>query len=204
MSALPKQYEKELLCQVAKGDEAAFTLLFNAYHQQLGAYIYRLTESFSLTEEIVQDVFLRIWLKRMAMQDVERFDAYLFTAARNHTFNCLKKIARERSSKLRWEMTLSEEPMYEMEAGADPAIGYRALLDEAVEKLPLQQKKVYLLHRRQGLSHAEIARRLDLSVETVKKHMTLALRSIRNYLSPRNRHADLLLLLISLTLIIQG
>lgn len=204
MSALPKQYEKELLCLVAKGDEAAFTHLFNAYHQQLGAYIYRLTESFSLTQEIVQDVFLRIWLRRIAIRDIDRFDAYLFTAARNHTFNCLRKIARERSSKLRWATTLSEEPVYEMDAGADPAIGYRAMLDEAVERLPLQQKKVYLLHRRQGLSHAEIARRLDLSVETVKKHMTLALRSIRNYLSPRNSHADLLLLLISLAIFIKG
>ena len=202
MPVLPLHNEKELLCQVAKGDEGAFTLLFNAYHQQLGAYIYRLTESLSLTEEIVQDVFLRIWLKRTAMQEVNRFDAYLFAAARNHTFNCLRKIARERNSKVRWEITLSEQSVYESESGADPAIEYEALLDQAVERLPLQQKKVYLLHRRQGLSHAEIARRLDLSVETVKKHMSLALRSIRDYLSPRNRHADLLLLLITLTLII--
>jgi len=197
---LPLHIEKELLCQIAKGDEAAFTHLFKAYHQKLGAYIYRLTESFSLTQEIVQDVFLKIWLKRATMVGVERFDAYLFTAARNHTFNCLKKIAREHAGKVRWETTLSEQAGFDPAVG-DPAFEYQALLDQAVERLPLQQKKVYLLHRRQGLSHAEVAGRLGLSVDTVKKHMSLALRSIRTYLSLRNHRADVLILIISMALV---
>lgn len=162
-----------MLCRVADGDEAAFGLLFNAYHQRLGAYIYRLTESFQATQEIVQDVFVKIWLKRATLSEVSCFDAYLFAAARNHAFNYLRKVARERSR-------LADLPA----AGAGEETDDRlALLDQAIDHLPRQQKNVYLLHRRQGLSHAEIAERLHLSVETVKKHMSLALRSIREYLS---------------------
>jgi RNA polymerase sigma-70 factor (ECF subfamily) len=175
MLVLPIYEEKELLCRVAKGDEAAFGVLFHAYHQRLGAYIYRLTESFTATEEIVQDVFVKIWLKRATLSEVDHFDAYLFTAARNHAFNYLRKLARERAHQASLpaeEAVVEEEPDQRA-----------ALLEQAISHLPRQQKNVYLLHRRQGLSHAEIAEHLHLSVETVKKHMSLALRSIRDYLT---------------------
>ena len=175
MLVLPLYEERDLLCRVAKGDEAAFGVLFHAYHQRLGAYIYRLTESFPATEEIVQDVFVKIWLKRATLSEVECFDAYVFTAARNHAFNYLRKLARERAHQASLpaeEVLVQEEP--------DERV---ALLEQAISHLPRQQKNVYLLHRRQGLSHAEIAAQLHLSVETVKKHMSLALRSIRDYLS---------------------
>lgn len=180
MLVLPPYEERELLCRIAEGDDAAFGLLFNAYHQRLGAFVYRLTESFQATEEIVQDVFVKIWLKRATLGEVASFDAYLFAAARNHAFNYLRALARERSR-------LASLPPEEAPALAGPpddATEERhALLDQAIAHLPHQQKNVYLLHRRQGLSHAEIAEQLHLSVETVKKHMSLALRSIRDYLS---------------------
>lgn len=198
--------EKELLLRVSEGDEAAFTLLFNAFHQRLGAYVFRLTESPTLTQEIVQDVFVRIWLKRAFMSGVGNFNAYLFTAARNHTFNCLKKIARQRSGQARLEDSLQAISRQTVPDGApgeaDPAEGYRDLLDRAIERLPGQQQKVYVLHRRQGLSHAEIAHRLNLSVETVKKHMSLALKSIRNDLFLSDRQADMLILILTTSLVL--
>ncbi len=174
MLVLPLYKERELLCRVANGEEAAFGFLFRAYHHRLGAYLLRLTESKPATEEIVQDVFLKIWLRRESLREVESFDAYLFTAARNHAFNHLRKMARERSHMAqltyRPETQQEEDPLGEM-------------LDAVVERLPPQQKNVYVLHRQQGLSHAEIAKRLHLSVQTVRKHMSLALRSIRGRLT---------------------
>ena len=190
--------ERELLLCVSRGDEGAFTQLFNAYHQRLGLYVYRLTESRPLTQEIVQDVFVRVWLRREALSSVSSFNAYLFTAARNQALNALKQVARQRSGQAQLEATLgvlASEP-----SDSDPVEEYRLLLDKAVEKLPGQQQKVYLLHRRQGLSHAEIALQLNLSVETVKKHMSLALRAIRQDLSPAGRHALLLVLTASVVL----
>ena len=184
MIVLPSDNERVLLCRIAEGDEAAFSELFYAYHQRLGAYVYRLTESRPATQEIVQDVFVKIWVKRAALTGVGNFDAYLFTAARNHVFNYIRNMARERSRQAALEAEslagTAELRLKEMET---PEEDYHSLLDEAVAQLPPQQQRVYRLHKQEGLSHAEIAERMQLSVETVKKHMSLALRAIRDHLS---------------------
>ena len=91
--------EKELLVKVSQGDENAFGQLFTLYYNQLGDFIMRIAESRPLAQEIVQDVFLKIWLNRATLAEVESFRAYLFVVARNHAFNCLKQIARERNRK---------------------------------------------------------------------------------------------------------
>lgn len=182
MFDLPTDNEKELLCRVAAGDQAAFGLLFNAYHQRLGAYIYRFTESLPAAADIVQDVFVKIWLRRASLSEVQSFDAYLFRAARNHVFNYLRKVARQRTQEALLENMLlaasSQEPELPHEEEEN-----LVLLDQAIARLPRQQQQVYLLHRHEGLSHAEIAARMQLSVDTIRKHMSLALRSIREYLA---------------------
>ena len=182
MIVLPPNEERLLLRRIAEGDETAFAQLFRAYHQRLGAYVFRLTESRQATQEIVQDVFVKIWVKRATLAEIGNFDAYLFTAARNHVFNYIRNMARERA-RLAGLAVLAAPPhgMPPADLAADE--DYHSLLDEAVALLPQQQQRVYRLHKQEGLSHAEIAVQLQLSVETVKKHMSLALRAIRERLS---------------------
>lgn len=175
MIVLPSDKERALLCRIAQGDEAAFGELFQAYHQRLGAYVLRLTESRQATEEIVQDVFVKVWVRRATLVEIQHFDSYLFTAARNHVFNYIRNMARERDR----QAALAAEVL----VAETPEDDYHMLLDEAVAQLPQQQQRVYRLHKQEGLSHAEIASRMQLSVETVKKHMHLALRTIRDRLS---------------------
>ena len=169
-----------LLSEVAKGNENAFTLLFKNYHNLLAAFIIRITESEQLTQEIVQDVFLKIWINRGSLAELNCFKAYLFVVARNHTFNCLKQIAREKNRKKEWINTVLHQVTNSAEEPA--AIDTGKLMDDAIELLPLQQKKVYILSRRDGIRQQEIARELNISHETVKKHMVLALRFLKNHL----------------------
>lgn len=135
---------------------------------------------------------MKIWVNRASLSDIESFKAYLFVVARNHAFNCLKQIARERNRKKEWinnvlyDASYSFDDTHKIDAGA--------LVDEAVDLLPPQQKKVYLLSRRDGLKQEEIAKELGISLETVKKHMVLALRFIKNYLQT---HIGVLLLFIT-------
>jgi RNA polymerase sigma-70 factor (family 1) len=177
---------------VAEGDQNAFCTLFRLYANDLASFILRITESKPLTEEIVQDVFLKIWLSRSNLRDIHSFRAYLFTVARNHTFNCLKQIAREKTKQQQWldsvlnEAHTAQEPI----DTPDPA----ALVETAVDLLPPQQKKIYTLSRQHGLKQAEIAAALNISLETVKKHMVLAIRFLKNHLS-----AQLRLLLLALS-----
>lgn len=200
VNTYPSYEEKRLLASIAEGDEAAFSLLFHACHQKLGAYILRLTGSMTVTEEIVQDVFLTIWQQRSSLKDIQRFEPYLFVIARNRAFNYLKRMARESARKQEWVRFFAQAPDAVNPLNlTDPlpgGYGYDSLIDKAIDQLPAQQKKVYLLHNHERMDHAEIAHHLGLSVTTVKKHMSLALRSIREYISSHIDLAGLLLLFL--------
>ncbi len=140
----------------------------------------RIIESEPLTQEIVQDVFLKIWINRSSLAEIDCFKAYLLVVARNHAFNCLKQIAREKSRKKEWINTVLQHASNNVEEATTIDTGN--LIDEAVELLPPQQKKVYTLSRRDGMKQQEIASELNISLETVKKHMVLALRFLKNNL----------------------
>lgn len=172
--------EKELLEKVAQGDEAAFTQLFYAYHNKLGAYIYRITGSLETTKEIVQDVFMKVWLKRETLTTIEQFGPYLYILSRNHTLNCLRRFAKEQvhRQQIIENLNTALETGIEVEYDTD----YYAFLDQAVEELPPQQRKVYILSRRERLKYEEIAQRMNISRETVKKYLKLATRFIKNYI----------------------
>jgi len=180
----PVKNEAELLKLVAKGDERAFTELFDAYYRQLGEYVYKLTESIEVTEEIVQDVFIKIWLKKEKLLELDNFSYYLFILSKNQTLNHLRKKANDKVRQLEWLKQFEEEVYIPDDSSVIEE--YRSLMDEAIEKLPPQQKKVYKLSREERLKHEEIAKMLDISPETVKKHIKLALRFIKNELSSQN------------------
>jgi RNA polymerase sigma-70 factor (family 1) len=182
---------KALLLRVSEGDEYAFGEIFKAHCHQLGEFILRITESEQLAEEIVQDVFLKIWLNRRSLAEIDCFKAYLYVMARNHAFNCLKQIAREKSRKKEWVNTVLHHAVNNFWEPAGTDTG--KLIDEAVELLPPQQNKVYLLSRYEGLRQEEIASKLNISLETVKKHMVLALRFLKNHL---RTHTNFLLFIV--------
>lgn len=194
MALTPVKNEANLLALVAIGNQRAFTELFDSYYKQLGEYVYKLTESIEVTEEIVQDVFIKIWLKREMLVDLDNFSYYLFILSKNQTLNHLRKKANDKVRQLEW-LKQFEEESYIMN---DDSIieEYRVLIDKAIEKLPPQQKKVYKMSREERLKQEEIAKILNISPETVKKHIKLALRSIKNELSGQN---DAMIVLILAT-----
>ena len=179
MSYLAPTYEeKEIVQQVAQGDERAFRILFNKYHHKLGSYIYHLTKSDELAQEVVQDVFLKIWINRSSLPEVINFQAYLYVISKNHALNCIKKIAHEKSLTMHLDVVTYETQTEEPGEDNDQ---YR-LIDEAIDQLPQQQKLVYLLSRHERLQYAEIASRLSLSRETVKKYLQISTESITCYI----------------------
>lgn len=178
MHIVPLYNEKALLKQAADGDEMAFTQLFHSSHQELGDYMLCLTKSMTFAEEIVQDVFIKIWEKRTQLALVDNFRAYLFTASRNHAFNALRQQARNAAKLEKWMLYAVQESMQPAEPDLEE---YYVLIDEAISQLPPQQQKAWFLSRREGLKHDEIACRLSLSRETVKRHICLASSGIKRY-----------------------
>ena len=112
MLTSPPYNETALLKEVAGGSEQAFTTLFHRWQPFLATHIYRITESAVITEEIVQDVFLKIWQTRESLGEVQHFKAYLLVVSKNHALNTLQKIARDFARQQEYVQTqpVTEEP----------------------------------------------------------------------------------------------
>ena len=133
------------------------------------------TKSVTVTEEIIQDVFLKIWINRKDLKNVERFDNYLYIVCRNHTFNALRQTAKKRVRALEFERHFQDD----QNAGSDEYTAeYITLIEQAVAALPPQQQRVYLLKREQGLKYDDIGIRLGISPETARKHLATAIKNI--------------------------
>jgi DNA-directed RNA polymerase specialized sigma24 family protein len=103
MYNLSDTVENQLLLQTAQGDQIAFTQLFDAYHHALGAFVFGIIKSREVAEEVVLDVFLKIWTTREVLAGVQNFKAYLFTISRNAAISALRKAIRERTRQTLWE-----------------------------------------------------------------------------------------------------
>lgn len=169
------------------------------YQPLLLTFVFRLTRSAGTAEEIVQDVFLKIWMGREALADVQRFKSYLFTVCRNYALDQLRKLIREQRRNAEWEQSQTTLPVAETPAEADAAAYFFTLLDEAVAHLPPQQQKVYILSRRNGLTHAQISKQTSLSVLTVKKYMKLAIAAVTAFIRARLGNAPLALVWLAVS-----
>ncbi|WP_316839339.1 sigma-70 family RNA polymerase sigma factor [Pedobacter gandavensis] len=197
MAVTPLENEKYILAKVAEGDERAFAELFHWYSKPLAEFVFKLTASLDQTEEIIQDSFVKIWLRRETLTEITNFSGYLYILCRNETFLVLKKIAAKSVSHAAFEKEILHD--LELEESENPIDDYRKLLELAVDKLPEQQQKVYKMSRYDRLKHDEIAKALQLSPETVKKHIQLAVQFIRKDLNGR---VDLSIILVLTTAVI--
>ncbi|TDX12754.1 RNA polymerase sigma factor [Flavobacterium sp. S87F.05.LMB.W.Kidney.N] len=173
--------EKKLLLELSQGSELAFTNVYNQYKNNVYSTAFRITKSKILSEEAVQDIFLKIWQNRETLSEIDHFENYLYIISRNHLFNSIKKIAREAT--LASEINLKETGFIDTDTSIKDE-QYNIILNQIVEQLPPQQQKVYKMAKLEGLSHQKIGESLGISTETVKKHMAQALKFIRLKISP--------------------
>lgn len=176
-----KQQNNELLTQLRNGDQTAFAEIYNQYRSKIFVYACGLCKSPDVSEEIVQEVFIKIWQKRDQINTELNFGAYIKKITLNHVLNHLKKVAREKT--LQQQLFLFIETIRN---STEDNLLEKELLktyDDAIAKLPPQKKLIYNLSRNQDLSHDEIAKKLNISKNTVKNHMVEATRFIRNYVN---------------------
>ena len=148
------------------------------WHQLLAGYLFRITESRELTEDLVQEVFLKIWVARESLAEVRHFRPYLLAMSRNHAYDALKKQLKEQTLQRIWMRETAEDSR----ESEDPEICKAALIDAAIDSLPPRRKEVYLLSRHERLTYQEIATRLGISRESVKTHIELAISGISRFI----------------------
>ncbi len=191
-SILPN--ERELFTRISQGDEAAFTQVFYYYEPRIFPFLVKLTDSKQLAEEIVQELFLSLWLKKESAAGIENPRAYIFRMAANKATNWIKKEAIKARHETNVVATLKDDYNTAEDTLAIKEI--QEVVNKAVEELPPQQKIVYKLNRQEGLRNEEIAAQLNISEKTVKNHLTEALKTIRQHLQKEPGTSFTLLLLI--------
>jgi RNA polymerase sigma-70 factor (ECF subfamily) len=176
-----KLQEQGLIKRMQKGDEEAFSLLFYAYKDKLYTFLFKITRSEEQAEDLVQEVFIRIWNAKETLDKVENFNAFIYRIAQNLAIDQLRKFSVE-------TLALAQHNQGHENSTEDPYnnLFYNELktkIEEAVNLLPPQQQKVYLMYKEQGFKQEEIAEKLKLSVSTIRNHMMQALTNLQKKLS---------------------
>jgi RNA polymerase sigma-70 factor (family 1) len=170
---------KPILNRLAESDEPAFREVFNRFSGRVYTFALKLTRSAVLSEEIVQDIFMKVWINRNTLNTIDYFPSYLYTLTRNHTLNILKRLAKEERVKATLIRDLSE-----IDNATEERVifnEYQHILNSVIDRLPPQQRVVYGLCHQEGLRYEEVAQRLKISRLTVKTHMQQALRTIKTH-----------------------
>lgn len=172
--------EAELLGKIATGDQDAFKLIYNQYHQSVYTFSIWYLKSEVDAEEMTQEVFLKLWQLGPEAINIQNLNSYLKILTRNRSLDMLRKRSREAKADLNiavnWQENHNETEEQILLNDT------KKVLNEAIDLLPQQQKLVYQLCRQQGLKNDEVARQLNLSPLTVRTHMKLALKFLRSYI----------------------
>lgn len=175
-------WEKETCIAAAAGNREAFATIFHYYKDRLYSFLLRLTESPEMTEDVIQDIFLRLWAQKERLKEIDNLGSYLFRMAQNQCINYFKRAAKE-------TLILAELKKEVFGSGQLPdaeeklaAAELQKKLAAGLARLSPRQLEIYRLSREQGMKHEEIAAALGISVSTVKNHMIEALRNLREWL----------------------
>lgn len=171
--------EKELLLRISKGDERAFAMLVEQYHANIYTSALRLVHHKELAEEVLQDIFLKTWLKREQLPELDNFPAWLNRVARNTIYTAFRYSLKEPAIALEPSALEAISPFWEEDRLLNKE--YDALLHEAIEKLPPRQQQTWRLIREEGKKRDAVAAELGISPETVKFHLEEASKKVRAY-----------------------
>lgn len=169
--------EQLILQQIRLGDEMAFEKLFHLFYERLARYAWSILEDQDTAEEIVQDVFVKLWENRTTIEIQLAIRPYLFKSVHNR---CLNLIRHLKVRKDHQESVLLQQDDNHSSVHAQVEVKeLKVRIEQAMEKLPPECRKVFRLSRFDELSYKEIAQCLDISVKTVENQMGKALRIMR-------------------------
>lgn len=188
--------EQRLFALIAKGNEKAFKILYDEYFIRLSAYVFKFCKSASLTEDVLQEVFMKLWVNRSALNDVEIPEAYILSIAKNTTIDWLRKLARQTT--LVVDLTAQIEECGNEAENKMSVDTLESLIAVALSQLSEQKQKVYQLSKIEYLSHDEIAAKLHLSKSTVKNHLSETMKHVRRQIQS-SVPSEVLLLLVLLS-----
>lgn len=182
--------------RIAEGDERAFTIFYEHYYNILRPFIVRNASTAQVADEILQMTFLRVWLNRHKLEEIENIRAWMIKIASREYLSYVRDTLSRQLENCNFEDTdenISLQRINKIEYSY-AVKEIRGLVAAAVENLSPQRKQVFHLSRNENLSIQEIACKMELAPKTVKNTLTAALNEIRHYL--RVQGYDLIVLIL--------
>ncbi|WP_247237598.1 RNA polymerase sigma factor [Telluribacter sp. SYSU D00476] len=183
--------DTELLDLINRGSKPALTELYDRYWELIFFYVNRVLKDIDGASDVVQETFIALWQKQGELSGVHSLKAYLLGIARYKALRCITLSASEeryRSSLLTFFNDYQESSEITFIASE-----MESFLDSHIQCLPERMREVFLLSRREQLSYAEIAQRLNISDKTVKKQINNALKYLRSVLDEKHMWTTILL-----------
>jgi RNA polymerase sigma-70 factor (family 1) len=172
-------FDKQAFKKISEGDERAFQLIYKRYSRRMLSFAGKVVKSPHVAEEIVQEVFIRLWEQREVLAEVKNPENYIFIVIRNKSFNYLRAAANEQSRREQlWEALEQRASDFYTTLEAQES---EQLFEKILAKLSPQQRKIFRMSREEGFSHQQIADELLLSKKTIKKHVADALKIFKAY-----------------------
>lgn len=168
--------DSRLIALLREGDPLSFEILFQKYYVRFYNFVFNLTKNSQAAEDIIQNVFMKIWINRANLCPDQSIHNYIYVLSKREMLNHI----RDRKAYVQVErLVMAEQPSEEV---TDQSMSLKEL-DERIRRfiadMPEQRRKVFLLSRYRGLTNKEIAEMMGLSVRTVDRHINLALTSLK-------------------------
>ena len=174
---------------ISQGNEQSLAALYRLFSKRLMHFARVVTRSGDLAEEVVEDVFVKLWSNRHKVMEIDNLTVYLYVAVKNRSLNCISQKARE----------LIQAPFDDLDIelgdlAADPhnqlvTSEMMQKMQQAVESLPPRCKMIFKLVREDGLKYKEVAAILNISVNTIDVQMAIAIKKICTMLNMTRPHA---------------
>ena len=184
-----KSADYEYVVRLRRGQVEAFDALYQKYHRLVYANIIKLVKEKATTEDILQEVFIALWENRLAIQAGESVAGWLFVVSYHKSLAYLRRSLRQ--SLIETELATG---IYTDEQEASRKDRQLQLLEDAIQQLSVQKRRVFELCKLQGKTYEEAANELNISRHTVKEYLSLAIAGIKEYVKD---HPEYIILLVS-------
>jgi len=163
-----------LIAGIKRNDYSSYNQLFLRYYSRLCAFVYGITQSSSASEDVVQELFIRLWINRTKLEINESVSGYLYRSSKNAALNHL------RSEKSR-QKSVQNMPVQELQTDDNliEQVEFSAALYQCIEQLPERSREVFKMSRIDGLKQQEISDQLGISVKTIKNQIWKSLQYLK-------------------------
>lgn len=192
--------ENELVSGLIAGDEQAFTRLYHLYSRRLHGNLLKLVKSPDIADELLQEIFLRVWNNRHSIDVTKSFRSYIFKIGENLALDFFRKLASNQKIRNKVLLELQQDSYQHVEENITRKED-SSWLEHAINSLPVQRQQVFRLCRIEGRSYEEVSKLLGISTSTISDHILKANKSLRNVLSTTYKYLRPLLVIY---LVFQG